>query len=381
MPPRLYTAVLAAAALSGPASADTFVYVHDRGAVNQVHGFSLAKSGDLAPVTGTPFASNDPVSGADLYSGHSQTLAADKKSARLFASGATGVTVWNVGEDGSLAAVPGSPFGATGPLFGVAAVRVGKRVFVYAAEADLDQLRGFEVQADGTLVELASSPAPTGDVPIGVAAAKSLLFATSEDGRVASYVVGKDGSLAPAPGSPLALDPSPVFVFNATPDAKGKLLYVTDDGFDDPADDSNDVPPAVYAFTVNQKTAALTPVSGSPFDTTMPLELVVAANGASTAKKLVVAFAFQAVEDDLQVFKIGKQGVLTPLGPAQDSGLNTLAHALDAKGKWLLAASDENLRASSINGKSGVVTSLGPASQQPLGAGGSESNAIVVLTR
>ena len=58
---RFPAALLAAAAVSIPASADTFVYVHDRGALNQVHAFSLAKNGDLTPVPGTPFPSSDPI--------------------------------------------------------------------------------------------------------------------------------------------------------------------------------------------------------------------------------------------------------------------------------------------------------------------------------
>ena len=383
---RFALALLAAFAAAAPARSATFVYVHDRRDPNQVHAFSLAKNGDLEPVAGTPFASTDPVpSSDDQCGGLCQTMAGDKKSHRLFTSGATGVSVWDVAEDGVPSLVGGSPFGTTAPLFGVAAVRVGKRVFVYAAEYDLDRLRGFEVQPDGSLAELPSSPFPAGDGPNGIASAKRLVFATSEDGAVASYVVGDDGALAAAPGSPLALDPAPIFVFNATPDAKGKLLYVAADGFDDPVDDANDLPTSVYAFSIDKKTAALTPVPGSPFDTSMPTEAmvgiadaVVGATGASTAKKLVVAVGFQAVSEDLQVFKIGKGGALTPLGPAQDTGLNALAHALDPKGKWLLVASDANVRVSAISGKTAVVT---PVDQQPLGAGGAESNAIVLLSR
>jgi 6-phosphogluconolactonase (cycloisomerase 2 family) len=377
--PRLALALLAALTAAAPARSATFVYVHDRRDPNQVHAFSLAKNGDLAPVAGTPFASADPVpNGEDQCGGLCQTMAGDKKSHRLFTSGATGVSAWDVAEDGTLALVPGSPFGGTTPLFGVAAVRVGSRVFVYAAEYDFDRLRGFEAQPDGSLVELPSSPFPAGDGPNGVASAKRLVFATSEDGAVASYAVGDDGALAAAPGSPLALDPPPNFVYNATPDAQGKLLFVADDGFDDPVNDANDLPTAVYAFAVDKKTGTLTPVAGSPFDTSMPLEAVVGVTGASTAKKLVVAVGFQEVNDDLQVFKIGKGGALTQLGAAQDSGLNALAHALDPKGKWLLVASDANLRVSAISGKTGVVTSV---DQQPLGAGGAESNAIVLLSR
>jgi 6-phosphogluconolactonase (cycloisomerase 2 family) len=312
-------------------------------------------------------------------------MAADKKSARLFTSGATGITVWNVGEDGALTPVAGSPFsvtttecsGAPCALLGVAAVPIKKRLFVYAAEFDQNQLRGFEVQPDGTLVELDASPFPTGTNPDGIASVKNLLFATGEgDGTVASFVVGEDGTLAPAPGSPLALDPTPIFVFNATPDAKGKYLYVVDDGFNDEVNDDNDEPVAVYAFTVDKNTAALTPVAGSPFETGMPPNSVVGATGASSAKKLLVAVGFSEVDDDLQVFKIGKGGVLTPLGTVQDSGLNTLAHALDPKGKWFLTASDANLRVNTINGKTGAVD---PVDQQPLG--GADSNAIVLLKR
>jgi hypothetical protein len=280
-----------------------------------------------------------------------------------------------VGEDGALSLDPRSPFGDTAPLFGVATVRVGKRLFVYAAEYDLDRLRGFELQDDGALVELPSSPFAAGDGPNGIAAAKRLVFAPSEDGFVTSYVVESDGSLAPS-GPPLELAPPAVSIFNATPDAKGKLLYVADDGFDDPVGGA-DLPPAVYAFRVDRRTAALRPVAGSPFATSLPLLF---ANGASTAKKLVVVVGFEAGAADLQVFRIGRKGVLAPLGPLQDSGLGALAHALDPKGRWLLVASAAEVRASQIDGRTGLVTHLGPGSRQPLG-GGAEPNAIVVLSR
>jgi|GEM_PF-5981538 len=367
--------------LAAGAEAATFVYVHDRADPNQIFAFSLAKDGNLEPLPGSPFASEDPT--LDTCGGQCQTMAADKKSARLFTSGDTGISVWDVAEDGSLALVPGSPFTATTdeckgipcPLFGVAAVRVGKRVFVYAAEFDLDQLRGFEVQADGTLVELPTSPFPAGDGPNGIAAAKRLLFAVSEDGAVASYVVGEDGALAPAPGSPLALDPPPVFVYNATPDAKGKRLYVVDDGFDDPAD-VDDIPVGVYGFSVDKRTAALTPIPGSPFDTALPVEEVTGATGGATAKKLVVAVGFEEVNNDLQVFKIGGGGALSQLGEAQDSGLNTVAASFDPKGKWFLVSSLENVRVNRISARTGEVV---PVDQEPIVAG--EVNAIVILSR
>lgn len=379
---RLACALAAALAAAAPAAADTYVYVHDRSATHRVHAFALAKDGGLAPLLGTPFAVPDPI--AVPCRGLCQTMAADAKSHRLFTSGESGVSVWDVGEDGSLALVPGSPFGATGPLVGVAAVRAGKRVFVYAAEYDLDRLRGFEVQPDGTLAELPTSPVAAGDGPSGIAAARRLLFATSEDGRVASYVVGKDGALAAAPGSPLPLDPPPIFVFNARPDAKGKRLYVVDDGFDDPVDDANDLPVSVYAFRVSPKTAGLTPVAGSPFATSMPTEAmvglpdaVVGATGASTAKKLVVAVGYEAGASDLQVFEIGKKGVLAPLGAVQDSGLDAEAHALDPKGRWLLLASDQELRAYAVDRKTGALT---PGDSESFPSA-SESNAVVVLSR
>jgi hypothetical protein len=374
------TLALALGLLGAPATAATFVYVHDRGPVNQVYAFSLAKDGALAPVAGSPFGSSDP--DADPCGGLCQTMAADKKSARLFTSGGSGITSWNVAEDGGLVAVAGSPFGATGTacdggpcrLLGVAALRVGKRLFVYAAEFDQDRLRGFEAQADGSLAELPASPFAACPSPNGIAGAKTLLFATCESGSVASYVVGEDGTPTPAPGSPLDLDPAPIFVFNAVPDAKGKLLYVVDDGFDD-ANDANDVPVSVYTFGVDKKTAALAPLAGSPFPTSLPPNTVDAATGASTAKKLVVAAGFEAVNDDLQVFKIGKGGAPASLGAAQDSGLNVQAHVLDPKGKWLLAASNERIRVYGISAKTGLVT---PVAEQEFPAD-TEANAILLL--
>src|SRR5262249_7498556 len=123
---------------------------------------------------------------------------------------------------------------------------------------DAHQIRGYAVQGDDTLVEVPGSPFAAGMEIDGMAAAGGAVFAASDVvDSVAAFKVQSNGSLVAAPGSPFSVsgggggDLQNVFV-----DARGRSAYLPD-----PDTDPNDV----FGFKVDSGSAALTPLSGSPF--------------------------------------------------------------------------------------------------------------------
>ena len=302
----------------------TYVYVHDPNAGGGIWAFSMDKRGGLAPVPGSPFALVDQPSDCR---GLCQTMAYSSKRKVLVTGGTTGVTSWSVAKDGSLAPVTGSPFNSGGDDYvGTAVVQAGKRAFAYGASFLTDEVRGFEILTDGTLQALPGGPAPTGAGPAGMEARKRLLFvANQEDLTVSTFAIGKDGTITPAPGSPMAL-PGAAFVFNVNADPKGKRVYVHDDG-----DDTGGL---IYGFGVDKRSAALSPLAGSPFRT-FP---VGGKTGLAVAKKLLFAFDFEDETNDIHPFRIGKNGVLVDTDIIISSGLILHAHWIDPKGKRLIVA-------------------------------------------
>jgi hypothetical protein len=285
----------------------------------------MDKGGNLTPLPNSPFAIVDlPGSCGGLC----QTMAYSSKRKVLVTSGPTGVTSWIVAKDGSLSPVTGSPFssGAGSDYLGTAVVQAGKRAFAYSASFATDEAHGFEIMSDGTLAALPVAPGSTGVGPVGMEARKRRLFVADQDGlSVSTFAVGKDGALTPAPGSPLAL-PGAAFFFAVNPDPKGKRLYVHDEG--------DDTGGQIYGFNVDKRSAALTPVSGSPFRT-FP---VGQKTGLAVAKKIVLAFDYRDETNDIQPFRIGKRGVLTETGTIISSRLFIDVHWIDSKGKRLIVA-------------------------------------------
>ena len=312
------------AAATGHAKS-TYVYVHDSNAAAAIWAFSMDKGGNLTPLPNSPFALIDLPGDCG---GSCQTMAYSSKRKVLVTSGPTGLTSWIVAKDGSLSPVTGSPFSSGGgsDYVGTAVVQAGKRAFAYSASFDTDEAYGFEIMPDGTLPALPGAPGPTGVGPVGMEARKRLLFVGDQDGlSVSTFAVGKDGSLTPAPGSPVAL-PGASFIFTVNADPKGKRLYVHDDG-----DDTGGL---IYGFNVDKRSAALSTVSGSPFRT-FP---VGRKTGLAVAKKILLAFDIRDETNDIQPFRIGKGGVLTETGTIISSRLLIDVHWIDPKGKRLIVA-------------------------------------------
>ena len=218
-------AVLVTAGLAPRAEAakPLVVYVHDNDTLNRVYAFTKSKTGQLANVPGSPFNTNN-TSGS--CGGECQTMAYSSKKKMLFVSGGNGISVFTVAKSGALALVPGSPFGGV-RLLGVAVVQKGKNTYVYGSEFSNDQVRGYLCQS-GNLVELPTSPYPAGNNPEGMNATKKgcLFVANDGDTTISAYMVQRNGRLLPAPGSPFAVAAG--FIINCHVGPKGKFLYVAD---------------------------------------------------------------------------------------------------------------------------------------------------------
>jgi 6-phosphogluconolactonase (cycloisomerase 2 family) len=319
-----------------------YVYVYDRGSTtSQVFGFSMARDGTLTALTDSPFAVPDTGNCGGLC----QPMAYAKKRKLLFVSGEIGTSVFRVEEGGGLSLVVGSPFGpGSGDHLGTAVYEKSGRTFVYSTEYDNDQVRGYEVQEDDTLVELDASPFAVEDGPDGMTAVKNNLFVCNENAHsVSSFVINADGTLTEAADSPFT--PRTDFSYNVVPDPRGKFLFVGGCG------DGN-----VEVFKIDRRTANLTAHEDGPFQT----NLADNCSGLAASKSLVV------VPDDnsapVQVMKRSGDGSLALLGEVQNSPMasGTDCPAFEPKGKFLLLARDTTMdvRVFSVDKRTGLLTQV-----------------------
>jgi hypothetical protein len=206
-------------------------------------------------------------------------------------------------------------------------------VFVYSASYDDGSVYAWESNSDGSLIELAGSPFASGAGPDGLATRKKFVFVANEDeGSIASYVAAKDGTLLPAPGSPLT--PLGVdFIYNVTPDLRGKVLY---------ADDGSN---GVRAFAIDKKTAALTEIIGSPF------AALTGGAGVLVTKKFLYAVGFEVGDDALQPFKIEKKGAITSTGITITSPLGISTFTSDKRGKRMVFAGFDGVATATVDDK------------------------------
>src|SRR5262245_19328351 len=259
------------------AKKNRYVFVHDRSSPGGIYAWRMDKDGSLTSIDGSPFPLIDQ---GGVCSGNCETMAYSPKRKTLYTGGPMGVSAWTVNKDGTLTSVPGSPFKPGGSDFlGTGVVQAGKRVFVYSSSFDGGNVYGWETNKDGSLVELAASPFPSGDGPSGLATRKKLVFvANQEEGSLSSFVAKKDGTLVPSPSSPI-FPPNVNFTASVYPNSSGKVLYTFDDD------------QLLRAFAVDKKTAALTQLADSPFETTVGGDLI--SKGVLVTKK----FAYPVSQD------------------------------------------------------------------------------------
>jgi hypothetical protein len=338
-------------------AAQDFVYVHDRGAPNQVYAYQLGRTGSLAPVAGSPFQTSAGNTAATVCRGHCQTAAYSSKLKLLFVTGTAGISVMRVGTDGALTEVAGSPFGPTGDYVGISVYQKGRSTWVYASEPFGARLRGFLVGSTGALTEIAGSPFTSGAVPVVVAAVKGKLFTIAQGAQVvASYKIGSTGGLTHLFNT--GVGTSGAFTFNVDP--TGKTVYVPE------SVSGNEV--------LGFKAAAsgqLSALPGSPFPSD-------AATGAGLVfgKPFLFTMAFSTtVTTDMQVYRRAGSGTLTKVG-TRSSGLAGVRAGAVKTNRLVLASDDGDAVRSYIVGKDGSLT-VADTEAAPIGF----ANAVVIVFR
>jgi len=342
---RILSLLAAVGFLSSPADAQ-FLYVNNNGSPNVISAFHFNSAGTLTPVPGAPFLTGGN-GGASLDIGSARTI--HPSGGRLYATNFSSgnVSGFNIANDGSLTAVPGSPFpmSAGGSPIGVAASANGQFLFVgrgpFPPGAGIDV---FQINADGSLTLVAGSPfgvgggagfdvlfdarrknvisdvnfnqvsvftaAKTGAlVPIpgspfttpttnnhkmALGSQGSCLFVAGGAPSVSAMQVARDGSLSNAPGSPVATT-GQLAVFGAATTQQGNFAYFGGGS-------------GVSGFSFDNS-CSLTPIPGSPF-----ISGGAAPFGVTTEGSGKFLFAVNTFAASVSSFKIAPDGSLTLIG-------------------------------------------------------------------
>ena len=199
-------ALAAAALISVPASGQ-FLYVNNNGSPNAISAFRVASDGTLTPLPGSPFLTGGD--GAVCYDIGSVS-AIHAGGGRLYATNysSDNVSAFNIAADGSLTPVPGSPFPDTpgaNPI-GVASnsnskfLFVGRNFFPPGQGVDV-----FQINHDGSLALVPGSPYGVGqgagfDAVFDIR--RKNFISDTNDNEVSVFNVTNTGALLPIPGSP-----------------------------------------------------------------------------------------------------------------------------------------------------------------------------------
>ena len=314
-----------------------FVYVANLESSN-ISAYSMGAHGVLTPVPGSPFAA-----GASLLS-----VAVDptNKFAYVAANDNT-VLAYAIGTNGALTPIPGSPFPAGRFPNSVAVDPTGK--FVYVANVLSKDISAYHIRADGGLKPVTGSPFPTEHRVWALtvhSTGKFLYTANSRHNDVSAYSIGADGALTLVPGSPFAAGPNPKSI---AVDPKGKFVYVGN-----LADLGNGSSVSGYSVGAD---GALTPVPGSPFTKNISSALSVTVE--PTGKFAYVGNA--TFNQEILAYSIGANGALKLASPLQFAqGFVPISMAADPTGKFVCVANQLGNNVSVFRiGNDGVLTPPG----------------------
>lgn len=243
------------------------------GATQTIYGWSIGSSGSLTALSGSPYSAIF-MSSVGNGQGTSSVITNPAGTFLFFAATLLNqIYVYQIGSDGSLTQVTGSPFPAGISPVNMTTDGLGKYLYAtqQAAAHTGSAVAAFSIGSTGTLTPVTGSPfvlplwqvqgEPTGNFLIGTEGQSAGI--TGIDNNFL-YVYGitqtgaNAGALTAVSGSPFATTYSP-YAIAVQPDSGGNLVYSF--GFNDDLSGFN--PPEAYS--INATTGALTVVSGSPF--------------------------------------------------------------------------------------------------------------------
>ncbi|HZS28802.1 MAG TPA: beta-propeller fold lactonase family protein [Candidatus Angelobacter sp.] len=248
-----------------------FVFVANQ-AANTISAFSIGANGLLSPVLGSPFTTGNPFGLAVSPAG---TLLFANNFPDSMVSDLNTVSAFQIGANGALSAVPGSPF-ATANSAGFASA-IGLTIdptgkFLFVADHMAQTIVPFSIASTGALTSVAALPAPAPSCSVSchnnplrltVHPNDRFVYATNvQAGTVTAFSIA-NGALSPIGDVATGAHP-----FGVALDPSGQFLFVV-----------NKVDNSISASTVNSSTGMVTPISGSPFSGTLnaPTDIVVIA--------------------------------------------------------------------------------------------------------
>lgn len=262
-----------------------YLYLASSGSV--LNAFSInATTGALTILSNSPYTVPGPA------------LTADPQGKFLFVGGAGGIHVFTINTDGSLTAVPGSPFvDANGTPTELLTDGTGK--FLYALGPSTITEYSYNATT-GVLTEIAGSPLFTG----------MSVIASEKTGK---YILGITGSSA-----------------------------------------------SVFVFGIGS-TGALTSVTGSPFPTKLaPVWLAVHPSGALVYTFNQNNFGLLATPQPMEGYTLSASGTLTALAASPFTGLDAGVGRFDQSGEFLFSIAllnqAESMFAFGVNTTSGALS-------------------------
>jgi 6-phosphogluconolactonase len=312
------------------------VYVNDNTAgTNTVGAFARHADGTLTPLEGSPFSVGGAGTGTIVGSQGSLQVTSDGRYLLAADAGSSQISALRILADGTLSPVQGSPVSSGGIEPVSIAVHGG---LVYVANegngVSGSNYTGFSLSSRGRLTPLAGSTValpttanpgdilfnPTGKNLIGIE------VGTTDPSTflIDSFVVGRDGLLTPATGSPFAAEAAGPFGSEFSPTSPNHLYVSNAHG-----GASNG---SVSAFSIDGN-GALSSIGGSPFadGQTAPCWVEISHDGR-------YLFAVNTGSTTISSYQILTDGSLQYLSstPFQSgTGIRPFDARLDRSGKYL----------------------------------------------
>lgn len=354
------------------------VYVNDNTAgTNTIGAFDQHADGSLTPLAGSPFSAGGVGTGTIVGSQGSIQATADGNWILAVDAGSNQVSVLTVASDGTLTPAPGSPV-SSGGIEPVSIAVHGDLVYV-ANEGDGttgSNYTGFTLGDDGRLTPLADSTVPLtptalpGDILFNTTG-KNLVgieVGTTDPStfRIDSFLVGDDGRLTPAAGSPFPAEAAGPFGSEFSPTDPHHLYVSNAHGGAGNG--------SVSAFSVNPN-AKLKSITGSPFANgqTAPCWVEISHDGR-------YLFAVNTGSTTLSSYRILANGSLALLGTtpfSSGSGIRPFDARLDAGGDYLYVV---DAAIASVSGFAVTGGSLTELAASPTGLPGATPFGIAIVS-
>ncbi|HEY1938881.1 MAG TPA: beta-propeller fold lactonase family protein [Candidatus Angelobacter sp.] len=248
-----------------------FVFVANQ-ASSSISVFMIGANGSLTPVSGSPFTAASPYG---LTVNTAGTVLFANNFPDSMVSDLNTVSSFNIGANGALTQVPGSPFATANSAgfaaaIGLAADPSGK--FLFVGDHMAETIVPFNIAPSGALTPVSALPTPAAScsvschnnpLRIAVHPNDQFIYATNVQAGTLSAFKLINGAL-----SSIAEVPTGQHPFGVAMDPTGTFLFVV-----------NKVDNTLSAFSVNSTTGTVSPVSGSPFSGGMnaPTDIVVIA--------------------------------------------------------------------------------------------------------